>query len=221
MAASIGEVAFLSSMKSPRCESSSSPIGVSREIGSLATLSIFLTLSTLNSIFSALILFVQFLADFTQTFQTVRWLMGDLDVSSYRPVVAALPPIGLAFGAFALLPRALNLLSLGDEGAAARGVDVHRTQRLAFVSASLATGAAVSLGGPIGFIGIVIPHLVRLLVGADHRVVLPASVFAGAGFLVACDTVARTALTPLEVPVGVITAMIGGPFFLWLLMRHK
>ena len=100
----------------------------------------------------------------------------------------------------------MNLLSISDESAASRGVDVHRTQRLAFLSASLATGAAVSLGGPVGFIGIVVPHLVRLFVGADHRLVLPASAFGGAAFLVACDTVSRTALSPLEVPVGVVTA---------------
>jgi iron complex transport system permease protein len=176
---------------------------------------------TLNSFFSALILFVQFMSDFTQTFRTVRWLMGDLDVSSYAPLIAALPPIGLSFAAFAVLPKSMNLLSISDESAASRGVDVHRTQRLAFLSASLATGAAVSLGGPIGFIGIVIPHLVRLIVGADHRLVLPASAFGGAMFLVMCDTISRTALSPLEVPVGVITALIGGPFFLWLLIRKR
>ena len=176
---------------------------------------------TLNSFFSALILFLQFLSDFTQTFRTVRWLMGDLDVSSYAPLVAAIPPIALAFGAFAVLPRAMNLLSVSDESASSRGVDVHRTQRLAFLSASLATGAAVSLGGPIGFIGIVVPHLIRLLVGADHRLVLPASAFGGAAFLVLCDTISRTALAPLEVPVGVVTALIGGPFFLWLLIRSR
>ena len=114
-----------------------------------------------------------------------------------------------------------ELLSISDESAASRGVDVHRTQRLAFLSASLATGAAVSLGGPVGFIGIVVPHLVRLMVGADHRLVLPASAFGGAAFLVACDTISRTALAPLEVPVGVVTAIIGGPFFLWLLIRNR
>jgi len=176
---------------------------------------------TLNSFFSALILFVQFLSDFTQTFRTVRWLMGDLDVSSYAPLLAAVPPMALSFGAFAVLPRRMNLLSISDESAASRGVDVHRTQRLAFLSASLATGAAVSIGGPVGFIGIVVPHLIRLIVGADHRLVLPASAFGGAAFLVACDTVSRTALAPLEVPVGVVTAIIGGPFFLWLLIRNR
>jgi iron complex transport system permease protein len=106
---------------------------------------------TLNSFFSALILFVQYMADFTQSFRTVRWLMGDLDVGNYTPILAALPFILVAFGVFAVLPRTLNLLTLGEDVAAARGVEVVRAQRLAFLSASLATGAAVSLGGPIGF----------------------------------------------------------------------
>jgi iron complex transport system permease protein len=105
--------------------------------------------------------------------------------------------------------------------AASRGVDVARAERLAFVSASLATGAAVSLAGPVGFIGIVVPHLVRLIVGSDHRLVLPASAFFGAAFLIACDVVSRTVMAPLELPVGIVTAMIGGPFFLWLLVRHS
>jgi iron complex transport system permease protein len=175
---------------------------------------------TLNAFFSALILFVQYFADYTQTFRTVRWLMGDLDVAGYGAIVAALPLVAAALVAMAWLPRGLNLLSLGPESAAARGIDVHRAQRLAFVSASVATGAAVSLGGPIGFVGIVVPHLVRLIVGSDHRVVLPASAFFGAAFLVACDVVARTALAPMELPVGVVTSLVGGPFFLWLLLRR-
>lgn len=176
---------------------------------------------TLNAFFSALIMFVQYLADFTQSFRTLRWLMGDLDVGSYGPLTAALPFVLVAGAIFALLPRTLNLLTLGTDVAAARGVDVARTERLAFLSASLATGAAVSLAGPIGFIGIVVPHLVRLLVGADHRLVLPASACFGAAFLIGCDLVSRTVMAPLELPVGVVTAMIGGPFFLWQLVRHS
>lgn len=187
----------------------------------LSTTVLLLAGVTLNSFFSAMIIAVQFFADFAQTFRTVRWLMGDLDVAGYGPILSALPFLLLAFAMFALMPRALNLLTLGPEAAEGRGVDVLRTQRLAFFSASLATGAAVSLGGPIGFIGIIVPHLVRLLVGADHRVVLPASVFFGAAFLVACDVVARTLMPPVELPVGVLTAMIGGPFFLWLLIRKS
>jgi iron complex transport system permease protein len=176
---------------------------------------------TLNSFFSALIMFVQYIADFAQVYRATRWLMGDLDVGSFQPIVAALPLLLVAFALFALLPSSLNLLSVGADVAATRGVDVARSQRIAFLSASLATASAVSLAGPIGFIGIVVPHLVRLIVGVDHRIVLPASALFGAAFLVACDLVARTVLAPVEVPVGVVTAMLGGPFFLWLLVRRN
>jgi len=174
---------------------------------------------TLNSFFSAVILFVQYMADFTDAYRTLRWMMGDLDVGSFQPIFAALPLVGLAFLIFAALPSSLNLLSVGSDVAATRGVDVGRAQRLAFVSSALATSAAVSLAGPIGFVGIVVPHLVRLMAGVDHRIVLPASALFGASFLVACDLVARTVLAPVEVPVGIVTAMLGGPFFLWLLVR--
>lgn len=176
---------------------------------------------TLNAFFSALILFVQYIADFAEALRAIRWMMGGLDVAGYTPIVAALPFVVLAFAAFAIMPRTLNLLSVGAESAAAKGVDVTSAQRLAFFSASLATGAAVSLGGPIGFIGIIVPHLVRLMVGSDHRVVLPASTLFGASFLVLCDLVARTVMAPLEIPVGVVTALIGGPFFLWLLVKRS
>lgn len=174
---------------------------------------------TMNAFFSAVILFVQYFADFAETFRILRWLMGDLDISSYQPLVTALPLVLLSFAVFAWLARPLNLLALGPDAAESRGLDVLTAQRAAFLSASLATGAAVSVGGPVGFIGIIVPHLVRLLVGADHRIVLPASALFGAAFLIGCDALARTVMAPLELPVGVITALIGGPFFLWLLVR--
>jgi ABC-type Fe3+-siderophore transport system permease subunit len=176
---------------------------------------------TLNSFLSAIIMFVQYLADFAQVYRAARWIMGDLDVGGYDTIIASLPLVTAAFVLFALLPSSLNLLSVGKDAAAARGVDVARAQRLAFFSASLATSAAVSLAGPIGFVGIVVPHLVRLLVGVDHRIVLPASALFGAAFLVACDLVARTIFAPVEIPVGIVTAIIGGPFFLWLLVRKS
>ena len=176
---------------------------------------------TLNTFFSALITFVQYLIDFADWYRTARWLLGNLDVSSYGPLLAALPLLTLSFALFAMLPRPLNLLTLGEDVAASRGVDVARAQRIAFLSASFATGAAISLAGPIGFIGIVVPHLVRLLVGSDHRVVLPASIFFGAAFLVVCDLIARTVMAPIELPVGIVTAMVGGPFFIWLLVRKS
>ena len=175
---------------------------------------------TLNALLSAVIAFVQYLADFTQTFRNVRWLMGSLDVASYSPIGAALVPMMIAWAGFATLPRVLDLISVGSESAAARGVNVEWTERVALVSASLATGAAVSLAGPVSFVGLIVPHLVRLIVGADHRLVLPASALFGGSFLIGCDLVARTIMAPLELPVGIVTAIIGGPVFLWLLFRR-
>jgi len=174
----------------------------------------------LTTFLGAVISFIQYIADFTKTFQTVRWLMGSLDVGGYVPILAALVPLALAAVGYATLPRTLDLITLGPDAAASRGVDVARAERVALVSASLSTGAAVSLGGPIGFIGIVVPHLVRMLVGADHRLVLPGAALLGAAFLIGCDLVARTIVSPIELPVGIVTAVIGGPFFLWLLLRR-
>jgi iron complex transport system permease protein len=175
---------------------------------------------TLNAFFSALIVFVQYLANFAEVARAARWLMGDLDVGGFDPILAALPLVIVAALIFVRLPAALNLMGVDPDSASSRGVNVASTQRWAFFSASLATSAAVALAGPIGFIGIVVPHLVRLLVGVDHRIVLPASALFGATFLVACDLLARTLLAPVEIPVGVVTAIIGGPFFLWLLVRE-
>jgi iron complex transport system permease protein len=186
----------------------------------LSTTVLLLAGVTMTAFFSALIMFTQYLADFTDTFRMVRWLMGMLDVGSYAPLAATIPLLAVAFGLFATLPRALDLLSLGADAAAARGVDVTRAERTALVSASLATGAAVSIAGPVGFVGIIVPHIVRRLVGSVHRLVLPASALFGATFLIVCDLIARTIFSPIEVPVGVVTAMIGGPFFLWLLLRR-
>ena len=187
----------------------------------ISTNTLLLAGVTMNAFFSALILFVQYFANFAETYRTLRWLMGDLDVSAYQPILTALPLVLVSFAIFAWLARPLNLLSLGTDSAETRGVNVTMAQRAAFFSASLATGAAVSVGGPIGFVGIIVPHIVRLLVGSDHRVVLPASVLFGAAFLVGCDVLARTLMAPVELPVGVITAILGGPFFMWLLLRER
>jgi len=174
----------------------------------------------LTALLGAAVRFIQMLADYTDTFYSVRWMMGSLDVASYAPIGAAGVPVAIAFGMAATLPRVLDLLSLGSDAAAARGVDVTRAERIALVSASLATGAAVSLAGPVAFVGIVVPHMVRLVVGADHRLVLPGATLFGATFLVVCDLIARSAFRSVEMPVGVVTAAIGGPLFLWLLFRR-
>jgi len=116
--------------------------------------------------------------------------------------------------------RELNVLSLGEEGALQLGVQVDRVRRVTFVAASLLIGAVVSVSGMIGFVGLIVPHVMRLILGADHRLLLPASLLAGGVFLVWADTVARTALGVVEIPVGVVTALCGGPFFVYLLKRE-
>ena len=187
----------------------------------LSTTVLLLAGVTLNAFFSAVILFVQYVGNFADLYRAIRWLMGNLDVSSYGQLAGALPLVLIAGAIFAWLARPLNLLAAGEDAAEARGLDVARAHKLAFFSASIITGAAVSIGGPIGFIGIIVPHLVRLAAGADHRIVLPAAACLGGAFLVGCDVIARTVLAPVELPVGIVTATIGGPFFLWMLIAKR
>lgn len=175
----------------------------------------------LNFICGAAILLVHYFANFTQSFLMVRWMMGGLDVFDYAVFVSVGPFVLAGGGLLIYLSRYLNVLSAGDEWAASRGLDVKRLISLQYVGASLVTGSVIAYSGPIGFVGLVVPHVLRLVVGADHRLLLPLSLFVGAAFLIACDTVARTVLAPTELPVGVITAMLGGPFFLWLLLSRK
>ena len=194
-------------------------MSVARRQGTSTTV-LLLAGVALTAFFGALNRLVQVLGDFTDTFRSIRWMMGSLDVGSYTDVVVSFVPITAALVAVATLPRVLDLVSLGTAAAESRGVDVRRAERLALVSASVLTGSAVSLGGPIPFVGIIVPHIVRLIVGADHRVVLPAAALFGGTFLGLCDLLARTAFGAAGMPVGAVTALLGGPFFLWLLFRR-
>jgi iron complex transport system permease protein len=168
-----------------------------------------------------MVMFIHYLSDITQSFRIVRWLMGGLDITDYQTVFSICPLLLLGLGVLMYLARDLNLISTGAHSAMSRGVNVLQVQRMAMVSAALITGAVVATSGPIGFIGLIVPHIVRLLIGPDQRLLIPASLMFGATFLIICDTVARTILAPTEIPVGVITAMVGGPFFIWLLRRQR
>ncbi|NHN58176.1 MULTISPECIES: vitamin B12 ABC transporter permease BtuC [Halorussus] len=151
--------------------------------------------------------------------QAVFWLMGHLHLASWEDVTLVLPVALLGFGVLLAYARDLNVLLLGEEDAHALGVEVERTKRLLLAVASVMTGAAVAVSGVIGFVGLVVPHVMRLLVGPDHRILLPTSALAGASFLVATDTVARSG--PAELPVGIVTAFLGAPFFLYLLRTRE
>jgi iron complex transport system permease protein len=172
-----------------------------------------------NALAAAALMLVNALASYMQAQGVLFWIMGSLSTQSYA-LVAAAAAYGLAGLAWLLAhAHALNLLAAGEEGAAQLGVDVERTRRGVFVAAALLVGAAVSTSGMIGFVGLIVPHVLRLVLGPDHRLLLPASFLGGAAFLVWADTLARVVLAPAELPVGVVTALTGGPFFLVLLHR--
>lgn len=170
---------------------------------------------------SALILFLQYLSDSTQTFRMVRWMMGGLAVVGYGEVLWVLPWILGGTAVLLLLRWDLNLLLTGEELAASRGVDLVRLRLKVLFVASLMIGALVAVAGPIGFIGLMVPHILRRWVGHDHLWLAPACLFGGGAFLALCDLVARTVMAPAELPVGVLTALLGGPFFLWLLVWRR
>lgn len=175
----------------------------------------------LNAIFTALIMFITSIMDPNRAFGLMSWLMGTLTAPDY-PALAVLA-IYLVVGGLILFrqARALNLLTLGEESARSLGVDVERAKKVVFFTSALLTGAVVSVSGMIGFVGMLIPHAVRMVIGADHRLLLPASAVVGGTFLMAADTVARTIMAPAEIPVGVVTALVGGPVFVYLLMYRK
>lgn len=164
---------------------------------------------------------VQYMAGFGETQRMVRWLMGGLDGLLFPSLTRAAPAVALGLLLLLGLARDLNALSAGGDAAASVGVSPARATGLAFAIASLLVGAAIALAGPVGFVGLLVPHAMRALVGPDHRVLLPCAMLGGAALLVLCDTVSRVALAPVELPVGVVTAILGGPFFLYLLLREK
>lgn len=173
----------------------------------------------LNAFFGAAIMLVNSVVNFYYAHSILFWLMGSLAASSYRQLLVV-GAFGLAgFGVLMAAARDLNLMSLGDEAAAELGVSVDRLRRTIFLATSVMVGAAVSVSGIISFVGLLVPHVLRVLLGSDHRLLLPASMLAGAAFMVVADLVARVAIAPAELPVGAITALCGGPFFVYAL-RH-
>ncbi len=196
-------------------------MGVATEGRRMSSFTLLLAGVSINTICLAAILFLQYIATFGQTFAIVRWLMGGIDAVDYSTLAwfaaAVLPAVGLIF----LRARDWNLMAVGEDWAAARGVSVSRLMLSGYVLGSFLAGSVTALAGPIGFVGLIVPHALRLKLGADHRLLLPCSFFTGAAFLAVCDTLARTVLAPTEIPVGVVTALLGGPFFIWLLRSKR
>ncbi len=187
----------------------------------LPTQTMLLAGISLQAMLSALILFLQTLLDPLQLMQVFTWLMGNIPTPEYGNLLWIFLYVAVAIGVILPQARHLNALTLGELDAQIVGIDVERLKKILFFACSLLTGSIVALTGLIGFVGIIIPHLLRLLIGPDHRRLLPACVIAGSIFMVVADTLARVLLSPTEIPVGVITALIGGPFFLFLLWKNK
>jgi iron complex transport system permease protein len=174
-----------------------------------------------NAFVAGVITLVKMLVPPEQASRLLYWLVGAVGYESPGTLAAGAMLVALSVAALVALSARINLLTLGDEEAASLGLDVRRVRAWVFFAASAATGAAVALAGMVGFVGLIVPHLVRRAVGPDHRLLVPASALFGAAFLVLADALARLAFLPLgtEPPVGAVTAFLGGPFFLWLLRR--
>jgi len=189
--------------------------------GRLTVYTVLLTGAIFNAFSAALIYFIQSLSSLEELHAIVFYLMGQIPSYALGNLGVLALAIGLVVVGVFAMGRDYNALSLGEEGALQVGVDVERVKRRTFVLGSLLTGLAVAVAGLIGFVGLVVPHILRILLGPDHRLLLPAAFFGGAAFLVLADLVARIAVAPGELPVGVVTALIGGPFFLYLLRRSR
>jgi iron complex transport system permease protein len=153
--------------------------------------------------------------------RALGWLLGGASQSGWTPIIAISPYLFIGLGALLFSGQALNLMQFGDEQAQQLGLNVTRAKTIMLISASLATAAAVAFSGIIGFIGLIVPHVMRLWWGADYRRLIPLSIIGGASALLISDIVARVVLAPQEIPVGIVTALVGAPFFLWVLRRAK
>jgi iron complex transport system permease protein len=174
-----------------------------------------------GAVMGSILMFVVSISSAENLHSEIWWLLGNLQVFDWRLLRVVSAVVVLCLVLTFLFSRALNVMTLGEEPAAHLGLHVERTKTLFFIFASLMTGATVAACGLIGFVGLIVPHSVRLIVGPDHRKLVPASALVGAAFLVLADCLARTVLAPVEIPIGVVTAFFGGPFFLYLLRRRK
>ncbi len=189
--------------------------------GRLPIHSLLLAGVILNAILTALIMFITSIMEPNRSAGLIAWLMGSLTAPGY-PALAVIAIYVLVVSAILIhKAQVLNVLTQGEETARSLGIDTERVKKQLYVLTALITGAVVSVSGMIGFVGMVVPHAVRMMIGSDHRLLLPASALVGGMFLVVSDTIARTIFAPAEIPVGIVTALAGGPFFLYLLLWRK
>ncbi|HXZ23682.1 MAG TPA: iron chelate uptake ABC transporter family permease subunit [Methanomassiliicoccales archaeon] len=194
--------------------------GISRTGGIVPVETLLLAGIAVGSLFAALVSFMQYVAG-EKLASIVIWLMGGLGGASWNQVLIATPLVIAGSLLMSLYARDLNLMTIGEEHASSLGVDTQKVILVLMVATSVVVAAAVSFSGIIGFVGLIIPHMIRMMVGPDHRILMPASILAGASFMIVTDAFARVVMAPAELPVGIVTAMLGAPFFLYLLRRRR
>lgn len=193
---------------------------ISRRGGKVPTQILLLAGIAVGFFFSAITSLLMYIAA-EDVHRLIFWIMGGFWSSGWNHLLMAAPFIGAGIPITYFFARDLNIMQLGEESAAHLGVEVESTKKILLILTSLITAAAVSVSGIIGFVGLIVPHITRLLIGPDHRMLIPTSAFVGALLLIWCDTLARIIIAPAELPVGIITACLGAPFFIYLLTRGK
>ena len=196
-------------------------VGISSDGGKMSSIGLLLAGVTIETMCGAAILLLSNLIGFLKSFSVTRWLMGGIDAPAYSTLLWLTVVLAPICGVVFWYSREWNLLAVGETWAATRGLSTSRLLLIGCVAGAILTGAVTALTGPIGFVGLIIPHAIRLWVGADHRILAPCSFLLGAAFVALCDVLSRTVLAPMEIPVGVITALLGGPFFIWMLRSRR
>ncbi len=176
---------------------------------------------TVSMFCSAASVLIQYTSDFSEVSRMLRWMMGGLESMRLSTVGWAAAPILVGIATLIGFSRELNALAAGEEAAASVGVAVARTQSIVFIVASLLVGVSIAVAGPIGFVGLIVPHAIRGTIGPDHRLLVPASALGGAALLLLCDSLARMVAAPAQLPAGAVTALLGGPFFIFILVGQK
>jgi iron complex transport system permease protein len=192
--------------------------GLTRVKRGFSTATMLLAGVAVSFFFASFNLLIHYTSSVHNSYRILRWAMGGVDVVGFKALQPALSFVVVGCAVILYMTNELNLMTTGEDIAVSRGVDVKRTKLVLFLSASLMVGGIVSACGPIGFVGMMVPHICRLLIGWEHRYLGVASIVSGGTFLVVCDALARTVIAPVEIPVGIVTALLGGPFFLWLLL---
>jgi iron complex transport system permease protein len=194
--------------------------GASWKSGQLSGVRLLLSGIALNSICSAFILLIDSVVHDHRTFSIVQWLIGSVDSASYRALFVFAAVVAVASSIVISQARSWNLLAVGESWAGARGVNIRRLTIIGYCCGSVLTAGAIALTGPIGFVGLIVPHLVRSRISSDNRVLMPCSLLLGGVLLATCDAIGRVVLAPTELPAGAVMAMLGGPYLVWLVRKR-